>query len=125
MNSMPNPYEVTTTHLSQSESTTPERIWRIRFVVSMWVCGVVGIQCIPIYPYTPEFWVDQVSMPTALVHCAWIAPFCCSVASVICSVCLFRLPRLMDKLGAVLCVLLVGFWPGYLALNWWLYFSSH
>ena len=125
MNSIQNPYEVTATQLARSETSTPEWIWRIRFVVSMWVCGVVGIQCIPVYPWTPEHWATNAGAQSNGIHFAWIAPFCCSIASVVCAVCLCRLPKLMDRLGAITCIILVGWWPGYAALYWWLYFATH
>lgn len=104
---------------------TPESVWRIRFVVSMWVCGFVGIQTISIYPWSPEYWIAQGVTFSLKHHLAWLTPFCCSVASVISGIGLFRLSRVMDKVGAIVGIVLVGWWPGFLALNWWLYFLTH
>jgi hypothetical protein len=106
------------------ESTTPERVWRIRFAVSMWVCGIVAIQCIPIYPMSPEFWAERASMLPNGIHWAWLGTFFCSLASVICSVFLFCLPRFMDKVGSLFALLTVGLWPGFAALYWWYYFAT-
>ena len=120
-----NPYESTAAAELPTPSQTPERIWRIRFVVSMWVCGVVGIQCIPVYPLSPESWAAENGAVPIGIHLAWLGSFCCSIASVSTAVGLFRLPRFMDKIGAVFCILYVGFWPGLAALYWWFYFAVH
>jgi hypothetical protein len=57
------------------------------------------------------------------VHLAWIAPFACGLASIITAICLFRLPRISDKLGALAAIALVGFWPTMLAIYWWCTFA--
>ena len=125
MNLASNPYESSAQNVPVTASPTPEKIWRIGFAVSMWVCGVVAIQCIPVYPWTSEHWADRTNLLSIGIHFAWLAPFFCSVASVICAICLFRLPRVMDKLGAVICISVVGVWPALGALNWWYYFATH
>lgn len=69
---------------------TSEQVWRIRFVVSMWVCGFVGISCIPIYPADPAYWAAKGPVPMG-IHFAWLGPFCCSVASMVTAIGLFPL----------------------------------
>jgi hypothetical protein len=125
MNTSENPYEPPPSLALVAQPTTPDKFWRIRFAVSMWVCGVVAIQCIPVYPWNPESWADRAGAFTPGIHVAWLAPFCCSVASVACAIGLFRLPSIFDKVGAFVCISLVGLWPGFLALHWWLYFAIH
>ena len=118
-----NPYESTVESDIPPRSETPEKIWRIRFVVSMWVCGLVGIQCIPVYPISPEYWASKEGFVPIGIHFAWLGSFCCSIASVTTAIGLFRLPRWMDKIGAVICIMYVGWWPGFAALYWWFYFA--
>jgi hypothetical protein len=55
-----NPYEPSGNQLVIPDSVTPEKIWRIRFTVSMWVCGIVGIQCLPVYPMIPGYWARRI-----------------------------------------------------------------
>ena len=125
MNPNHNPYSSSSTADPLPQSRTPEKTWRIRFAVSMWVCGVVAVQCIPIYPWTPDYWADKFTAISLGIHVAWLAPFCCSIASLICALCLFRLPRVMDKIGALACIFIVGIWPALGALNWWYYLATH
>ena len=121
--SLLNPYEPSTAPVLPLQAETPEHVWRIRFVVSMWVCGVIGIQSIPIYPLTPDHWAATPHSQLIGIHFAWLGAFLCSVASVSTAIGLFRLSRWMDKLGALLCIFYVGAWPGLAALYWWLYFA--
>jgi hypothetical protein len=122
-NDAQNPYEPTASSQLAMPTETPESVWRIRFVVSMWVCGVVGFQSIPVYPWTPEHWIDTPNSRLVGIHFAWLGAFFCSVASIGTAIGLFRLSRWMDKLGAIVCILYVGAWPGLAAVYWWLYFA--
>jgi hypothetical protein len=93
---------------------------RITFVICTWTFGISAIQSIPVYPWFPESWAKK-GFPHG-IHWAWLAPFCCGIASMATAVLLFRLPKLADKIGAILSILFCGLWPTLLAINWWLYF---
>jgi hypothetical protein len=120
MSSDLNPYEATSVSSRAESKKAPEAVRRARFAISMWVCGVSGIAFMPGLAQ-PEAWGDQV-VPFSM-HLAWVGSFCCSVASILSACFLFSLPRIMDKIGAIFCILLVGFWPCMFAIQWWLYFA--
>ena len=119
---MLNPYQASTLEEQAPADGAAEERRRTAFVVSMWVCGVAAIALLPVYPWQPSYWATR-ELPNG-VHYAWIAPFACSVASVLTGLGLLCLPRPMDKLGAILGILLVGWWPGWLAICWWGFFVS-
>jgi hypothetical protein len=115
------------THQAQREQTL-----RVRYVVFMWVFGVLGFIGIPScsimfsFPgqYSFEWWdicvghaVDGRIDWTIHIHLLIVLTF--GVASVIASICLFRLPRLSDKIGAMAVIALVGMPPIISAIGWW------
>ena len=136
----PNPYEPPSaipldptiaipfeTHQAQREQTQ-----RVRYVVFMWVFGVLGFIGIPRYStrfsfpeqYSFEWWgicvgraVDGRIDWTIHIHLLIVLTF--GVASVIASICLFRLLRLFDKIGAMVVIALVGMPPIISAIGWW------
>ena len=114
-----NPYEATSVSSRVESKKTPEAVRRARFAISMWVCGVSGIAFMPGLAQ-PEAWPEGVPISA---HLAWLGSFCCSVASILSACFLFSLPRIMDKIGAIFCILLVGFWPCLFAIQWWLAFA--
>jgi purine-cytosine permease-like protein len=121
MSSSPNPFEPPTEFPLEPNQPTAERILRIRFAVSTWVCGVMGIACMPYFSLAPDrkyIFYGSESERLALIM-AWIAPFACGVASVVTAVCLFRLSRISDKIGALAAIILVGFLPVFSAVYAW------
>ena len=123
MQQTPNPFEPTTQVNSESPKVNLETVKRVRFTVSMWVCGIFAIGTIPAVPLTPSSLTNLSSQTLWNLHLAWITPFACGLASVITAICLFRLPRLSDKIGAVFALVLVGLWPTMLAIYWWFTFA--
>ena len=109
---------------SEEEAAVPNaaRRRRFAFAVLMWACGIVAIQTIPVDPFSAPYW-DARGL-SASVHPAWITPFAFSVALVWTGLLLLAQPRVADKAGAVAGILLVGWWPGWLALCWWTHFAT-
>jgi len=122
MSSSPNPFEPPTEFPLEQNQPTAERTLRIRFAVSTWVCGVMGIACMPKFPLTPDRMYILYGSESARWDwiMAWIAPFACGVASVVTAVCLFRLSRIADKIGAIAAIILVGFLPVFGAVYSWI-----
>jgi len=117
----PNPFEPPPAFPLEPNPTGQEQIQRVRYVVSMWVCGFVGIACMPYFSLAPDrkyIFYGSESERLALIM-AWIAPFACGVASVVTAVCLFRLSRISDKIGALAAIILVGFLPVFSAAYAW------
>ena len=123
MRQTPNPFEPTTQLHSESAPANLETVKRIRFTVSMWVCGIIATGTIPAVSLTPATLAELSSQTLWNLHFAWITPFACGLASVITAICLFNLPRISDKIGAVFALVLVGLWPTMLAIYWWFTFA--
>lgn len=123
MHQTPNPFEPTTQLQAESPPANLETVKRIRFTVSMWVCGIFATGTIPAVSLTPSSWTNLSSQTLWNLHLAWITPFACGLASVITAICLFNLPRISDKIGAVFALVLVGLWPTMLAIYWWFTFA--
>ena len=131
------PLDPTTAIPLESHQAEREQILRVRYVVSMWVCGVLGIICSPRYfvafidpPKYTFSWFDiyvgraEFGHIDGTVHLHLLAVFVLGVASVISSICLFRLPRLFDKLGALTTIALVGILPVRSSIRlWWELFT--
>jgi hypothetical protein len=117
----PNPFEPPPAFPLEPNPTGQEQIQRVRYVVSMWVCGFVGIASMPPFPLAPDR--IQILYGSASIRwwfiMAWITPFVCGIASVATAVCLFRLPRISDKIGALAAIILVGFLPVFGAVYSW------
>jgi len=121
MPEVPNPFEPPPAFPLEPNPTGQEQIQRVRYVVSMWVCGFVGIASMPYFSLAPDrmyIFYGSESARLALIM-AWIAPFACGVASVVTAVCLFRLSRISDKIGALAAIILVGFLPVFSAVYAW------
>ena len=117
----PNPFEPPPAFPLEPNPTEQEQIQRVRYVVSMWVCGFVGIASMPPFPLTPyrvQILHGSASGRWEFIM-AWITPFVCGIASVATAVCLFRLSRISDKIGALAAIILVGFLPVFSAAYAW------
>jgi|GEM_PF-1002596 len=115
------PLDPTTAIPLESHQAEREQILRVRYVVSMWVCGFVGIASMPPFPLTPyrvQILHGSASGRWEFIM-AWITPFVCGIASVATAVCLFRLSRISDKIGALAAIILVGFLPVFSAAYAW------
>ncbi|MFM2216703.1 MAG: hypothetical protein RL240_1021 [Planctomycetota bacterium] len=140
MPEVPNPFEPpssipldpTTAIPLESHQAEREQILRVRYVVSMWVCGVLGIICSPRYfvafidpPKYTFSWFDIYVGRAEFGHIDWtvhlhlLVVFVLGMASVISSICLFRLPQLFDKLWAITAIAAVGMLPVWYAVGWW------
>ena len=131
------PLDPTTAIPLESHQAEREQILRVRYVVSMWVCGVLGIiglpscSCTFTDPPTYSFaWFDIYVGIAEFGHIDWtvhlhlFVVFVLGLASVISSICLFRLPRLFDKLGALATIALVGILPVLDSIGlWWELFT--
>jgi hypothetical protein len=87
----------------------------------MWICAIAGIVTMPTLPLIP--YLVQILDGSATGQqdsiSVWIAPFACGIASAATAVCLFRLPRISDKIGALAAIILVGFLPVFSAVYAW------
>jgi len=145
MPAFPNPFEPppsipldpTTAIPLESHQAEREQTLRVRYVVSMWVCGVLGIiglpSCSGTFTDPPTYtfaWFDiyvgiaELGQIDWTVHLHLFVVFVLGLASVISSICLFRLPRLFDKLGALATIALVGILPVLSSIGlWWELFT--
>lgn len=131
------PLDPTTAIPLESHQAEREQILRVRYIVSMWVCGILGIIGLPSYSkmlstppkYTFSWFGINVGHAELgqidwTVHLHLSVVFALGVASVISSICLFRLPRLFDKLGALATIALVGILPVLSSIGlWWELFT--
>ncbi len=92
---------------------------RMTFIICTWCCGALAIMTIPTYPPFPGAWIPH-GLSRA-ENLPWLSPFCCGIASLATAVLLYRLPRKADQIGAVLSILICGWWPPLLAINWWVH----
>ncbi|MFM2216702.1 MAG: hypothetical protein RL240_1020 [Planctomycetota bacterium] len=145
MPASPNPFEPppsipldpTTAIPLGSHQAEREQILRVRYVVSMWVFGVLGKIGLPSFsimltdPPTYIFsWFGiyvgraELGQIDWTVHLHLLVDLVLGLASVISSICLFRLPRLFDKLGALTTIALVGMLPVWSSIRlWWELFT--
>ena len=131
------PLDPTTAIPLESHQAEREQILRVRYVVSMWVCGVLGIIGLPSHSKMlsnpPKYTFDwsgicvgraELGQIDWTVHLHLFVVFVLGLASVISSICLFRLPRLFDKLGALATIALVGILPVLSSIGlWWELFT--
>ena len=131
------PLDPTTAIPLESHQAEREQILRVRYVVSMWVCGVLGIiglpscSCTFTDPPTYTFaWFDIYVGIAEFGHIDWtvhlhlLVVFVLGMASVISSICLFRLPQRFDKLWALTAIAAVGMLPVlYPVACWWELFT--
>jgi len=145
MPEVPNPFEPpssipldpTTAIPLESHQAEREQILRVRYVVSMWVFGVLGIISSPMvyvaFTSPPKYsfnWFGiyvghaELGQIDWTVHLHLLVDLVLGLASVISSICLFRLPRLFDKLGALATIALVGILPVLSSIGlWWELFT--
>ena len=145
MPASPNPFEPpssipldpTTAIPLESHQAEREQILRVRYVVSMWVFGVLGIISSPMvyvaFTSPPKYsfnWFGiyvghaELGQIDWTVHLHLLVGLVLGLASVISSICLFRLPRLFDKLGALTTIALVGILPVRSSIRmWWELFT--
>lgn len=123
----PNPFEPSSEFEFEPNQPTTDHHLRIRYMVLMWACGAIGsISC----PTTSVMFTNPPIYHTYWGSFDWsfniilLVVFTLGVASVVFSICLFMLPRMFDKLGALLAIALVG-WPPivYSTKFWWLFFA--
>jgi hypothetical protein len=141
----PNPFEPpssiplnpTTAIPLESHQAEREQILRVRYVVSMWVFGVLGKIGLPSFSIMltdpPKYtfsWFGiyvghaELGQIDWTVHLHLLVDLVLGLASVISSICLFRLPRLFDKLGALATIALVGILPVLSSIGlWWELFT--
>ncbi len=145
MPEVPNPFEPpssiplapTTAIPLESHQAEREQILRVRYVVSMWVFGVLGKIGLPSFfimlsdpPKYTFTWLGvyvghaELGQIDWTVHLHLLVDLVLGLASVISSICLFRLPRLFDKLGALTTIALVGMLPVWSSIRlWWELFT--
>jgi hypothetical protein len=135
----PNPFEPPsaipldpTTAIPIETHAERQQILRVRYVVFMWVFGVLGGIGCPSYSAMfsnpPQYRLEWAGIHLGkatfgridwTIHIYLLILLTFGVASVFASICLFRLPRLFDKIGAVTVMALVGIHPIMCAIGWW------
>ncbi len=127
------PLDPTTTIPLESHQAEREQILRVRYIVSMWVCGVLGSIGIPScsrrFTTPPKYtfsWFGinvghaELGQIDWTVHLHLSVVFVLGVASVISSICLFRLPQRLNKLWALTAIAAFGMLPIWYAVAcWW------
>lgn len=124
----PNPFEPSSEFEFEPIQPTTDHHLRIRYVVLMWACGAIGSISCPstgmMFTYPPIYYTSWGSFDWSF-NIILLFVFTLGVASVVFSVCLFMLPRMFDKLGALLAIALVGWPPIVYSTEFWWLFVAH